>query len=72
MHCATIACCWPGGASPGIPKDLMEAALIDGAGEFAIFMKIVIPLCTPVVATLVIFTFILFVRPKPRCAAHMR
>ncbi len=41
-----------------IPKDLMEAARIDGAGEFKIFFQIVIPLCKPAISALGIFTFV--------------
>lgn len=40
-----------------IPDDLLEAARLDGAGEFAIFRKIVLPLAGPVIAVLTIFTF---------------
>ncbi len=39
----------------GLPDDLFEAARIDGAGEFRIFLTIVLPLCKPVLATLGIF-----------------
>jgi raffinose/stachyose/melibiose transport system permease protein len=35
----------------GIPRDLREAALMDGAGEFRIFREIVVPLCRPVLAS---------------------
>lgn len=41
----------------GIPEELLEAARIDGAGEFFIFGKIVMPLCKPALATLGILTF---------------
>ena len=40
-----------------IPDDLIEAARLDGAGEFTIFLRVVLPLCKPVIAVLVIFTF---------------
>ena len=40
-----------------IPDELIEAARLDGAGEFAIFWRIVLPLSKPVIAVLVIFTF---------------
>lgn len=40
-----------------IPDELMEAARIDGAGEFRIFWSIVLPICKPVIATLAIFNF---------------
>ena len=41
-----------------IPDSLIEAALIDGAGEFFIFWRLVFPLAMPAVATQSIFTFI--------------
>ncbi len=44
----------------GIPKDLMEAARIDGAGELRIFFKLILPLGLPAVASLAIFQ-VLFV-----------
>jgi alpha-glucoside transport system permease protein len=42
----------------GIPKDLLEAARIDGAGEIAIFRKVVLPVGWPAVASLAIFQFL--------------
>jgi multiple sugar transport system permease protein len=42
----------------GLPKDLVEAARIDGAGELAIFGRIILPLLTPALATLGILTFL--------------
>lgn len=39
-----------------VPKDLIEAAQIDGANELTIFSKIMIPLSTPVIATVGMFT----------------
>lgn len=41
-----------------IPDDLIDAARIDGVSEFGIFIKIVIPLVKPALATLAIFNFI--------------
>ncbi|MCB0092149.1 MAG: carbohydrate ABC transporter permease [Caldilineaceae bacterium] len=41
-----------------LPKDLDEAALIDGASFFRIFWSILMPLCKPVLATLAIITMI--------------
>ena len=38
-----------------IPDSLRESASIDGAGEWYIFLKIILPLCGSVIATLVIF-----------------
>jgi multiple sugar transport system permease protein/alpha-1,4-digalacturonate transport system permease protein len=40
-----------------IPDELIEAARIDGAGELAILRRVVLPLCKPLIAVLVIFTF---------------
>jgi alpha-1,4-digalacturonate transport system permease protein len=40
-----------------IPDELIEAARLDGAGEFAIFRMVVLPLSWPVIAVLSIFTF---------------
>ncbi|MGJ4846130.1 MULTISPECIES: carbohydrate ABC transporter permease [unclassified Leifsonia] len=42
----------------GLPDELFEAARIDGAGEFRIFLTIVLPLCKPVLATLGVFIFL--------------
>lgn len=41
-----------------IPKDLIEAAKIDGAGELRIWSKIMIPSILPSISTIVIFDFI--------------
>ena len=41
----------------GIPDDLIDAARIDGAGEFGIYRKIVLPNLGAALATLGIFTF---------------
>ncbi len=38
-----------------IPESLEEAAKIDGASEFTIFRKIIVPLSKPILATLVLF-----------------
>lgn len=40
-----------------IPNDLMEAAKIDGAREFTIFLRIVIPVVSPAIATISILAF---------------
>jgi multiple sugar transport system permease protein len=42
----------------GIPRELDEAARIDGCGHWQIFYRIMIPLMTPALATTAIFTFI--------------
>jgi multiple sugar transport system permease protein len=41
-----------------IPDELLEAARLDGAGEWHIFIRIVLPLLKPIVVTLAIFTFL--------------
>ncbi|HBG00930.1 MAG TPA: sugar ABC transporter permease [Firmicutes bacterium] len=40
-----------------IPDSLMESACIDGAGEWTIFWKVIMPLAKPVLAVLSIFSF---------------
>ena len=42
----------------GIPKDLEEAAIIDGANNMQIFWRIILPLSKPGLATVTIFTFL--------------
>lgn len=42
----------------GIPKELEEAAVIDGCNSFQIWWKILVPLVKPAFATLAIFTFV--------------
>jgi multiple sugar transport system permease protein len=42
----------------GIPKELDEAALLDGASRWTIFWKIVVPLTIPAQSTLAVFTFL--------------
>jgi multiple sugar transport system permease protein len=42
----------------GLPKDLEEAALVDGASRFRIFWNIVVPLSRPVFATVAILQFL--------------
>lgn len=41
-----------------IPDDLMDAARIDGAREFRIYWSVVVPVITPALAALAIFTFL--------------
>lgn len=41
-----------------IPRELDEAAMIDGAGHFTIWRRIILPLCTPALATIAIFLFV--------------
>jgi multiple sugar transport system permease protein len=42
----------------GIPTDLIEAARLDGASEWSIYARIVVPLARPPMAALGIFTFL--------------
>ncbi len=42
----------------GIPNELNEAARIDGLSEYGIWARIILPLATPAIATLTIFTFV--------------
>ena len=69
LHNTLIALILPGIASSfavflmtqffrGIPLELEEAAMMDGAGRFRIFLTIILPLSTPVITALAIFTFL--------------
>ena len=55
---------WPFGVflmkqfSEGIPTEMLEAARIDGAGEFYTFNKIVLPIMKPALAVQAIFSFV--------------
>jgi ABC-type glycerol-3-phosphate transport system permease component len=42
----------------GIPMELEEAALVDGASRFKILFQIIIPLSKPVIATVAVFQFL--------------
>jgi multiple sugar transport system permease protein len=42
----------------GIPRELDEAARIDGCGRGGIFLRVILPLMVPALATTAIFTFI--------------
>jgi ABC-type glycerol-3-phosphate transport system permease component len=42
----------------GIPQDLFDAAKLDGAGDFAIYYQVVLPLIRPVLSALAIFSFL--------------
>ena len=41
-----------------VPQSLSEAAEVDGASEFTIFARVIMPLCGPPLATLAILTFL--------------
>jgi alpha-glucoside transport system permease protein len=42
----------------GIPKDILESARIDGASEYRIFFRLILPLGLPAIASLAIFQFL--------------
>ncbi|MGB7448602.1 MAG: carbohydrate ABC transporter permease [Ornithinimicrobium sp.] len=42
----------------GLPRELLDAARVDGAGELRIFGRVFLPLCGPALATLGILTFL--------------
>lgn len=41
-----------------IPDELLESAKMDGCSHFGIYLKIILPLCKPALATLAIFSFL--------------
>lgn len=41
-----------------LPKELDEAAIIDGCGKWGVFMRIIVPLATPALVTTALFTFL--------------
>ncbi|MBI5877873.1 MAG: carbohydrate ABC transporter permease [Chloroflexi bacterium] len=41
-----------------LPGELIDAARIDGCGEFGVFWNVILPLCKPAIAALAIFTFV--------------
>jgi multiple sugar transport system permease protein len=42
----------------GIPDELLDAARVDGAGEFRVFWTIVVPVIRPILVTFATFTFL--------------
>jgi len=42
----------------GIPKDLQEAAEIDGANEMVYFFRVLLPVCSPIIATVAMWNFV--------------
>ncbi|MDR9852171.1 carbohydrate ABC transporter permease [Paenibacillus sp. VCA1] len=48
------------GFMASIPREIEEAAMIDGSGWWRIFGRIIFPLCTPIVATISILAFLRF------------
>ncbi|KOP65310.1 ABC transporter permease [Bacillus sp. FJAT-18019] len=43
-----------------IPREIEEAAMIDGSGWWGIFGRMILPLCTPIIATISILAFLRF------------
>lgn len=41
-----------------LPRELEDAARVDGCGEFRMFWEIILPLCKPAIAALAIFSFV--------------
>jgi multiple sugar transport system permease protein len=41
-----------------LPKELEEAAIIDGCGKLGVFLRIIVPLATPALVTTALFTFL--------------
>ena len=41
----------------GIPKELDEAAIIDGCSKFMILFRIILPNCVPILVTILVFSF---------------
>ncbi|HSB00381.1 MAG TPA: carbohydrate ABC transporter permease [Anaerolineales bacterium] len=41
-----------------LPKELDEAAIIDGCGKWGVFFRIIVPLATPALVTMALFTFL--------------
>lgn len=41
-----------------LPEELIEAAVIDGANDFQIFVKIIVPLCKPILFVLFLYAFV--------------
>ena len=44
--------------STSIPGELQEAARIDGCGDFQIFLKIILPLCRPIIFVMVLYAIV--------------
>ncbi len=43
-----------------IPKELLEAARIDGASEFTIFLRMILPLSKPIMAVMVVYSMVAY------------
>ena len=51
----------------GIPYEMVEAAKVDGAGDFCIYYKIMIPMAKPLIATLGLFTALAYWNDRYNC-----
>ena len=49
----------------GIPDELIDAARIDGASEWTVLWRVIVPLLWPAIATLVLFAFVFHVEQLP-------
>lgn len=48
------------GFMAGVPFEITESGKIDGAGDFKVFMKLIMPLSKPVIATIGLFTALMY------------
>ena len=55
----------------GIPFELTEAAKVDGAGDFYIFWKIILPTAKPLIATIGLFTALTYWNDWYNCMLFM-
>ncbi len=56
----------------GIPFEIVESAKIDGAGDLTIFVRVIVPVCTPLVATLSLFTALSYWNDWYNCMLYMQ
>lgn len=54
-----------------VPFELIEAAKIDGAGDFYIFIRVVLPISMPLIATLTLFTALAYWNDWYNCMLFM-
>ena len=55
----------------GIPAAITESAKIDGANDFTIYIRLIIPLCKPLIATLSLFAALAFWNDWYNCMLFM-
>ncbi len=48
-------CCHANIFQSTIPREMEEAAIVDGCSDFRLFMQIVLPLSTPIIAVMALF-----------------